>query len=133
MHFIGERQVKLMQAEIFEQYVDRVYAFAVNRTSSQEEAEELSQEILFTAVRCLPKLRDESRFEPWLWGLAENVTRTFRRMMGKQRAMYSYDVPAEVLENIPEEPDEDNEELYANLREKIAGISLSCIITMAFL
>ena len=123
MHFIGERQVKLMQAEILEQYVDRVYAFAVNRTSSQEEAEELSQEILFTAVRCLPKLRDESRFEPWLWGLAENVTRTFRRMMGKQRAMYSYDVPAEVLENIPEEPDEDNEELYANLREKIAMLS----------
>ena len=76
-----------MQAEIFEQYVDRVYAFAVNRTSSQEEAEELSQEILFTAVRCLPKLRDESRVEPWLWGLAENVTRTFRRMRGKQRAM----------------------------------------------
>ena len=76
-----------MQADTLELYTDRVYAFAVNRTSSQEEAEELAQEILFAAVRSLPNLRDESRFEPWLWRLAENVTRSFRRSMGKQRAM----------------------------------------------
>ena len=112
-----------MQSETLELYTDRVYAFAVNRTSSQEEAEELAQEILFAAVRSLPNLRDESRFEPWLWRLAENVTRSFRRSMGKQRAMYSYDVPAEVIERIPDEPDEDCEELYAHLREKIAMLS----------
>ena len=78
-----------MNSDILEQYVERVYGYAVNHTYSGEEAEELAQEILYTAVRELPKLKDESRFEPWLWGLAGNVTKSYRRFMGKQRAMYS--------------------------------------------
>ncbi|MBQ7720673.1 MAG: sigma-70 family RNA polymerase sigma factor, partial [Clostridia bacterium] len=74
-----------MNAEILSDYVDKVYAFAVKRTFSEEEAADLSQEILCTAMESLPKLRDESRFEPWLWGIAKNVARTFSRRMGKQR------------------------------------------------
>ena len=61
-----------MNAEILNDYVDKVYAYAVKRTFSEEEAADLSQEILYTAVKSLAKLRDESRFEPWLWGVAEN-------------------------------------------------------------
>ena len=78
-----------MKAEALEAYVERVYGYAVKRTFTREEADELSQEILFTAVRELPKLRDDSRFEPWLWGLAARVAMSFRRRMGKQRAMFS--------------------------------------------
>ncbi len=80
-----------MKADVLENYIERVYGFAVNHTFSREEADELSQEILFTAVRELPKLKDCSRLEPWLWGIAGNVTKVFRRRMGRQRAMYSYD------------------------------------------
>lgn len=81
-----------MEGSIVEQYVDKVYGYAVKRTFSREEADELSQEILFTALRELPKLREDNRFEPWLWGLAGNVAKSFRRRMGRQRAMYSYDM-----------------------------------------
>lgn len=110
-----------MDGRVLEQYVDKVYGYAVKRTYSREEAEDLSQEILFTALRELPKLRDDSRFDPWLWNLAGNVTKSFRRFMGKQRAMYSYDA----LEDFSQEPesDEDTEELYASLRTKIAMLS----------
>lgn len=107
------------------EYVDKVYAYAVKRTFDREEADELSQEILFTVVRELSKLRDESRFEPWLWGVAENVTRSFRRKQGRQRAMYSYDFPESWFEQ-PAENDEEakeNEELYGFLRGKIAMLS----------
>ena len=83
-----------MDSSILEQYVDKVYGYAVRRTYSREEADELSQEILLTALNELPKLRDDNRFEPWLWGLAGNVTKSFRRYLGKQRAMYSYDTLA---------------------------------------
>ena len=56
----------MMKADVLENYIERVYGFAVNHTFSREEADELSQEILFTAVRELPKLKDCSRLEPWL-------------------------------------------------------------------
>ena len=111
----------MMKPEIIEDYIEKVYGYAVNHTYSRDEADELSQEILLTAIRQLPKLRDDSRFEPWLWGVANNVAKSFRRSMGKNRAIYSYDV----LENVPyEESDGDEtEEIYDILRTKIAMLS----------
>ncbi|MBQ8163477.1 MAG: RNA polymerase sigma factor [Clostridia bacterium] len=111
-----------MNIDIIDSYIEKVYGYAANHTYSRDEADELSQEILFTAVRELPKLRDESKFEPWLWGVAGNVTKRFRRHMGKQRAMYSYDMP----ENLFYEDDftDDGEEaLYDHLRTKISMLS----------
>lgn len=110
-----------MKYKIIENYLEKVYGYAINHTYSQEEADELTQEILFTAVRELPKLRDESKFEPWLWGIASNVTKSFRRNIGKQRAMYSYDT----LDNLSYEDKyfEEQEEIYDSLRRKIAMLS----------
>lgn len=110
-----------MKQDVIESYIDKVYGYAVNHTYSREEADELAQEILFTVVRELPKLRDESKFEPWLWGIACNVTKSFRRNMGKQRAMYSYDM----LEKLPFEDEDfdEEEEIYDFLRTKIAILS----------
>ena len=121
MHFMYERQVRAMDASIIEKYVEKVYGYAVNHTYSREEADELSQEILFTVVRELPKLKDDNKFEPWLWGVASNVTRSFRRHMGKQRAMYSYDIPEDIT--YEEDFDNDKENLYDLLRTKIAMLS----------
>ncbi len=111
----------MMKYDKIECYIEKVYGYAINHTYSREEADELAQEILFTAVRELPKLRDESRFEPWLWGVARNVSNVFRRNMGKQRAMYSYDV----LENLfyEDEYPSVQEEIYDALRTKIAMLS----------
>lgn len=115
-----------MEPVIVEKYVERVYAYAVKRTYTREEAEELSQEILFTVVRELPKLKDESRFEPWLWGVAQNVTRTFRRSMGKRQDMYYYNAPEDVFGVYEEAFDDtagEREELYSRLRKEIAMLS----------
>ena len=100
-----------MNPSVIENYVDQVYGYAVKHTYSREEADDLSQEILFTLVRELPKLRDDSRFEPWLWGVAGNVTKSFRRSMGKQRAMYSYDCPELESLSYEDEHSDANEEL----------------------
>lgn len=116
-----ERQVRMMNPDKLADYVEKVYGYAVNHTFSREEADELSQEILFTAVKELPKLRDDSKFEPWLWGIAGNVVKTFRRYQGKQRGVCSY----ESLENLTWEDDYswENEELYDRLRTEIAMLS----------
>lgn len=110
-----------MNSDILEQYVERVYGYAVNHTYSREEAEELAQEILYTAVRELSKLKEKQKFESWLWGVASNVTKCYRRFMGRQRAMYSYDT----LETLTYEDEfsEGQEEVYEALRRKIAMLS----------
>ena len=80
-------------------YIDRIYKFALSQTFSEDEAEELSQEILLAALSSMKNLRDERKFEPWLWRLAKNVAAGFRRKMGKQRAMFVYDVPESAVED----------------------------------
>lgn len=112
-----------MTHDIIECYIEKVYGYAIRRTYSSEEADELAQEILFTAVRELPKLKDKSKLEPWLWGIARNAAKSFRRSMGKQRAMYSCD-SLEAL-TYEDEHFEGEEEILSSLREKIA--MLSCI------
>lgn len=110
-----------MDISILTDYVDRIYKFALSKSFSEDEAEEMSQEILLTALTSLPKLRDESRFEPWLWSVAANTARSFRRYQGRQRAMFVYDAPEEMVD-IPV-PSDDSEELYSSLRERIAMLS----------
>lgn len=113
-----------MDLDKIESYAGQVYGYAVNHTFSRDEADELSQEILFTAVRELPKLKDESRFEPWLWGIAANVAKSFRRHMGKQRAMFSYNIPENLFRDEQESRREkEPEEEYDRLRTKIAMLS----------
>ena len=114
-----------MRSDILEKYIHKVYGYAINHTHSREEADELSQEILFTVVRELPKLREEDRFEPWLWGIAGNIMKSFRRQKGKQRAMCSYDMLQSVAGGDPYDHDElyDREETYDFLRTKIAMLS----------
>lgn len=105
-----------------EGYIDLIYAYAVKRTFTEEEAADLSQDILYTLVKELPHLRAEDRFEPWLWSVAANVTRSFRRRLGKQRAMFSYGIPEYLAYEEDFEQIED-EELASALREKIAMMS----------
>lgn len=85
-----------MDARILENYVGKVYGWAIKHTFSTDEADELSQEIFLNALKSLPRLRDENRFEPWLWGIAKNVERGFRRHRGKERGIVSFDEIAEI-------------------------------------
>ena len=110
-----------MKNDIISQYVERVFAFSLKHTFSYEEAEELSQEILTTVLKELPKLRKEESFEFFLWAVAKNVTKTFKRKMGKQRAMFTYDMPEEAVYN--EDDDTLLEEQYSELRRSVAMLS----------
>lgn len=52
-----------MHSDVVESYIEKIYAFAINHTYTQEEADELSQEILCTIVRQLPTLREQSKLD----------------------------------------------------------------------
>lgn len=115
---MGERMVDDMHSISLTPYVERVYGYAVKRTCSREEAEELAQEILLTVLEELPGLRDETRFEPFLWGVAYRVTLRFRRMMGKRRQQLCWDD----LTRLPAQEDGADAE-YAALRRQVAMLS----------
>lgn len=105
-----------------EPYLERIYGYATKRTYSRDEADELAQEIVLAALRSAEQLRDPERFAPWLWGLAANVTRSFRRRAGRERAMYVWDA-IDAYADLPAPEDEDVEAEYARLRKMIAGLS----------
>ncbi len=100
-------------------YVKRIYAYAARRTYTREEADELTQEILFTAVKSADMLKDDSKFEAWLFGIADNVTKGFRRHAARRRAMYSFDA----MESLSYEDAYFDGEEFEILREKIARMS----------
>ena len=106
--------------------MDKTFAFAFKRTYSRAEAEELTQEIMFQAVRSLPDLRDEARLEPWFWQLAHNTLKAFRRSQAKARACCSFDA---LKIELPQEDEalqtlEKDQETQA-LRRQVAGLSAS--------
>ena len=110
-----------MTPEILNQYYDRIYGYAHRHTFNEEEAADLTQDILYTVLTQLPTLKNEAAFEGWLWSIAANVTRAFRRKMGRQRAMFVYDMPEDMIWE--DEYQIENEELYASLRARVAGLS----------
>ncbi len=57
---------------IYELFARKVLNFIYRMVASREEAEELTQETFFTAFRKLGSLRDDARFEPWLFRIARN-------------------------------------------------------------
>ena len=101
--------------------LDRVFAWSVSRTFSREEAEELTQEIIYQAIKSIGELRNENRFEPWFWRLADITLKVFKRGKSKIRSTMSFDEVA--LLPVEDEYDFETDEEYQNLRRKIVKLS----------
>ncbi len=100
---------------------DKTFAWSVSRTFSREEAEELTQEILLQALKSIGTLRDDNRFEPWFWRLADITLKVFKRGKMKSRNMVSYDEAVHLA--FEEEHDFASDEEYQNLRQMVAQLS----------
>ena len=59
-------------AEIYDQYVARIYGFASHMIGSREDAEDITQDTFFQAFRNLKDLREHGHFEQWLYRIARN-------------------------------------------------------------
>jgi RNA polymerase sigma-70 factor, ECF subfamily len=56
--------------ELYRRYINRVYAYHLVRTSSREEAEDLTSQTFLAALEGLPGYRREGNFAVWLFGIA---------------------------------------------------------------
>src|SRR5262249_2120001 len=57
---------------IYDLFAPKVLNFVYRMVNSVEEAEDLTQETFVTVYRKLGSLKDDTRFEPWLFRIARN-------------------------------------------------------------
>jgi len=112
-----------MDNEIFVKYINKILSFSQNRTYSQEEAEELTQEILLQAMKNVSTINDINKFEAWLWGVANNTLKSFRRDRGRIREMYSSENLEKIDEHMYDEYEFEQDDVYNTLRKNITQLS----------
>ncbi len=64
-------------------WLGRAYAVALSRVGNAADAEDLVQEAFFRAFRSLGRLKDPSRFGPWLLQIVRNAARDLHRRSGR--------------------------------------------------
>lgn len=72
---------------LMERYQAPVFRMVFYRTRSQTDAEDITQEVFLQALRHLPRLRETDKFKGWLFRIAINRIRDYRRR-GRFRALF---------------------------------------------
>lgn len=89
---------------IYDLFAKKVLNFVYRMVNSVEEAEDLTQETFVTVYQKLSSLKDESKFEPWLFRIARNYV--YQRYRGRAPASISIDAVDEDGQLIHEIADE---------------------------
>ncbi|MBI9077669.1 MAG: RNA polymerase sigma factor [Desulfatibacillum sp.] len=77
------RQARSGDRAAFDQLVllhhERIFRMVFFRTRKQMDAEDLCQEVFIRAFKSLPRLKDDSKFVPWLFSIAGNTVKDYYR------------------------------------------------------
>lgn len=112
--------------ELLTSQLDRLYRFAYNRLHDEFAAEDLTQDIVETAIRSYHKIDDPDRRIPWLWGIARNVY--LRSVSAKSRRETPSEDVIMIIDSVGvsyETPETDliRREETANLRRAVSYLS----------
>ncbi len=58
---------------ILQDYIEKIFAFALKRTRNRHDAEDLSQDIVIEVLRSSSSLKDLNAINGWLWAIAKNT------------------------------------------------------------
>lgn len=89
---------------LYDQFSRKVLNFVYRMVASVEEAEDVTQETFITVYQKLGSLKDEAKFEPWLFRIARNYV--YQKYRKHVPATVSVDFHDEEGRNIPELVDE---------------------------
>lgn len=117
---------------LVERYASKAYQIAYGVLGSQQDAEEVSQDVFVRIHRALPKFRGDAEFSTWMYRIAINLARNKYRWNKSRGAKknFSIDAPIEgedgsqMQMELPEprmQPDEQNEfnEFESDLVEEL--------------
>ena len=95
-----------------------IFSYCMAKTPTREEAEDLSQDILFELLKSAENIRDDHAFYAFMWGVAGNVYNQWYRKKLKNNT-------CELTDDIPAEDDcaeDDGSDIYL-LRRELALLS----------
>jgi len=93
---------------LVERYADRVYRLAVRITGSNEDAEEVAQDALWTAARKIHTFKGDSAFGSWLYRITANAAyMKLRSRRARAREIALDDVLPAVEDGLHFEPMDD--------------------------
>lgn len=73
-----------------------VFSYCMLKTPTREEAEDLSQDILYELIKSAENIRDDKAFYAFMWGIAGNVYKQwYRKKLKKNTCELTEDIPAE--------------------------------------
>lgn len=90
-----------------------IFSYCMAKTPTREEAEDLSQEILYELIKSAENIRDDKAFYAFMWGVAGNVYKQWYRKKLKNNT-------CELTEDIPSDnefAEDDNSDMYLLRRE----------------
>ena len=90
-----------------------VFSYCMAKTSTRQEAEDLSQEILYELIRSAENIRDDRAFYAFMWGVAGNVYKQWYR---KKTQNSTYELTEEIPSDEAFTEDDDND-IYLLRRE----------------
>jgi len=70
---VGDRMDDNILQEMIGEISRTIFNYCKAKTSNMEDAEDLSQEILYELWRSAKNIRDDKAFYGFMWSLAENV------------------------------------------------------------
>jgi len=84
--------------QLFDRFHKEVYRMVFYRTRSQQDAEDLTQEIFIRAYKKISSLKEADRFRTWLFSIAYNRVRDFYRKKRIQNFFSLSDLDEDALE-----------------------------------
>ncbi len=90
-----------------------IFSYCMAKTPTREEAEDLSQEILYELIKSAENIRDDKAFYAFMWGVSGNVYKQWYRKKLKNNT-------CELMEDIPSNDvftEDDNNGIYMLRRE----------------
>jgi RNA polymerase sigma-70 factor, ECF subfamily len=110
--------------KIYDLFARKVLNFVYRMVNSVEEAEDLTQETFVTVYQKLDSLKDNDKFEPWLFRIARNYV--YQKYRSRPPAAVSVDAVDEEGQEIIQLPDErknpDEEYQAGELRDVIQNV-----------
>lgn len=105
--------------ELCNRYSPRLYSYLRARTDSDDDAADLTQQVLVKAMAALPRYRDRGApFGAWLFRIARNLLTDTRR---RQRATVSWDFLPDPLAPAAED-DLEAKILHAEVRARVRSL-----------
>ncbi len=125
-HWIGQAKKGDIGAfqKIYDQFARKVLNFMYRMVASVEEAEDLTQETFITVYQKVNSLKDDAKFEPWLFRIARNFA--YQRYRRRTPATVSVDIQDEDGRNATELVDQgkDPHEVFqaGELKRVVQGV-----------